>query len=163
MPRYCTECGHELIAKQLEGRSRLACGECGWVYWEDPKVVVAVIVCRSGEVLLGRRGYGDAEGRWTFPAGFVDRGERLEDAAVRETREETGLTVTLGPLFTVHSETDDPVVLVVFPAEIVGGEPAPGDELSELGWFGRGQTPEMAFAHDREILDMWWCSQEGNE
>lgn len=154
------QCGGPLGETAVEGKQRLRCGACGWVLWEDPKVAVAVVVSRGGRVLLGRRGQGLRQGLWSFPAGFVDRGEQLERAAVREVREETGLIVRLGPLLLLRSEDGDPVVLAVYVAEAVEGEPTPGDELTELGWFGRDDAPELAFGHDREVLDAWWRTRE---
>ena len=155
------QCGHALERVPLEGRVRPRCPACGWVLWEDPKVAVAVLVSRDGRVLLGRRGGGAGRGRWSFPAGFVDRGERLEDAALREVREETGLEVELGPLFALRSETGDPVILAVYPARVRGGMPTAGDELTELRWFSREELPEMAFGHDTAVLQDWWESREG--
>lgn len=161
--KHCLECGRVLVEAEVEGKPRLRCPSCGWVLWEDPKVAVAAIVTRNGKVLLGRRGAGPGKGRWSFPAGFVDRGEKLEDAAEREVREETGLRVVLGPLFALRSETGDPVVLAVYPAEVVGGMPAPCDEMTELRWFGREEIPEMAFGHDVQVLASWWESQGDGE
>lgn len=154
--KHCGECGGLLEPAEVEGKQRPRCRSCGQVHWEDPKVAVAVIVGRDGRALLGRRGAGERQGRWGLPGGFVDRGEKLEDAAAREVREETGLEVRVGPLLLLRSERGDPVILVVYPAESAGGEPRPGEELTELGWFGPGELPELAFAHDAELLAAWW-------
>jgi ADP-ribose pyrophosphatase YjhB (NUDIX family) len=156
------ECGNTLHRTSVDSKERLRCAACGWVHWEDPKLAVAVIVSRDGRILLGRRGQGERQGLWSFPAGFVDRGEKLEDAAVREVREETGLEVQLGPLFTLRSETGEPVVLAVFSATPGEKTPVPSRELSELRWFGSGDLPPMAFEHDTEVLSAWWTSQRGD-
>lgn len=159
--KYCMECGHGMETAAVEGKERWRCPACGWVYWEDPKVVVAVIIARDGCVLLGRRGPPGVlgAGLWSFPAGFVDRGERLEDAGAREVREETGLHVQLGRLLMLRSEPDSPVILAVYPACKVEGTPAPGAELTELGWFSHENVPELAFGHDSEVLAAWWNEQ----
>lgn len=161
MLKHCMECGGQMRKTQVEGKDRSKCVACGWVYWEDPKVVVAVIVSDNGRVLLGKRGSGLKQGLWSFPAGFVDRGERIEDAGQREVREETGLEVRLGPLLILRSAHDDPVILAVYPADIVGGSAAAGEELTELRWFLRDDLPELAFRHDSEVLDAWWAAQDG--
>lgn len=154
--KFCMECGSGMAHVELDGRERLRCGSCGWTLYEDPKLAVAVIVADHDSVLLGRRGYGVAHGLWSFPAGFVDRGEKLEDAAVREVHEETGLKVDLGPLFALLSHDGDPVVLAVYPARVRNGVLSPGPEMTELHWFKEGEMPEMAFEHDAELLRSWW-------
>ncbi len=157
MARFCVECGHELMMVPVEGAPRPKCPSCGWVLWEDPKLVAAVLVVNDGgAVLLGRRGPGAGEGRWSFPAGFVNRGERIEDAARREVLEETGLEVELGPLLLLRSERGSPVALAVYTARVTSGTPTPGDEMVELGWFEPGSVPELAFEHDAEVLRALW-------
>lgn len=153
---YCSRCGHELGEREVGGRVRPACPVCGLVVYEDPKLAVAVLIEQDGRLLLGRRGpNAAAAGRWSFPAGFVDRGERVEDAAVREAREETGLGVRLDRLIGLYSAAGDPVVLAVYAATAFAGAPAPADDLVELAFFPLEDLPEPAFAHDRQIVADW--------
>ncbi len=138
----------------MDGRIRPVCQSCGAVTYLDPKLAVAVVVQRTGRVLLGRRGeHTRAAGKWSFPAGFVERGEVVEEAAVREVLEETGFEVALGPLAGLISTPGETVVLAVYPGTIVGGSERPDDDLTELGWFAPGDLPELAFPHDIEILE----------
>ena len=112
---FCVACGARTEAREIEGRPRPVCEACGRVTYVDPKLAVAVLVVRDDLVLLGKRGASTREpGKWSFPAGFVERGERVEVAAVREGREETGLDLTLGPLVGLFSCEGDPVVLAVY-------------------------------------------------
>lgn len=120
----------------------------------DPKLAAGVLIARDGRVLLGKRGPSAREpGKWSFPAGFVERGERVEDAARREAREEAGLDVAIGRLIGLFSTTGETVVLAVYEGEIIGGEAIAGDDLTELGWFALTDLPELAFARDRQILE----------
>jgi ADP-ribose pyrophosphatase YjhB (NUDIX family) len=115
-----------------------------------------VLIEQDGRVLLGKRGEHTRQpGRWSFPSGFVERGERVEDAARRETLEETGLDIELGPVLTVISTTGETVVLVVYPATRFAGTPVANDDLTEVRWFPLDALPELAFPHDTEIIALW--------
>jgi 8-oxo-dGTP diphosphatase len=153
--RYCLHCGGSLAPRELEGYARPACAACGWIHYEDPKVAVAVLVGRDGKLLLNRRAIEPGLGAWSFPSGYVNRGEVLEEAAAREVQEETGLDVEIGGLFGVYSERGNPVVLVVYTASTIRGEAAAGPEVSEVGWFTPDGLPPLAFPHDYAIIARW--------
>ncbi len=152
---HCQGCGGRTTEGEIHGRVRPVCEACGAVTYLDPKLAVAVLIERGGRILLGRRGPGTrAAGRWSFPAGFVERGERVEDAAAREAREEVGLTVEIGPLLGLYSQAGETVVLAVFAAR-ADGEPVAGDDLEAVGWFAPDALPDLAFPHDTRILTAW--------
>ena len=155
MVNYCLHCGTALATREVEGHPRPVCAACGWVYYADPKVAVAVLVGREGRILLNRRAIQPGLGRWSFPSGYVNRGEVLEEAARREVWEETMLEVEIGELFGVYSESGNPVVLVVYTARASIGEAAAGPEVSEVGWFTPDSLPSLAFPHDSEIIARW--------
>lgn len=153
---YCVRCGHALAERLVGHQPRPVCPACGLVVFADPKLAVAVLIEREGRMLMGRRSRRSASpGKWSFPAGYVDRGERVEDAAVREVREETGLDVRLDGLLGLYSASGDPVVLAVYVATPVGGTLAPADDLTELAFFPFDDPPEPAFAHDPLIIADW--------
>jgi ADP-ribose pyrophosphatase YjhB (NUDIX family) len=142
--------------QRCDGRIRPVCETCGAVTYLDPKLAVAIVIERDGLILLGKRGIGTrAPGLWSFPAGFVERGEVVEAAAAREVREETGLTVMVGPVLRAFSEPGEAVVLLAYPATSVTGDPLPGDDLDELAWFATDALPALAFGHDLEIVRLW--------
>ncbi len=153
---FCQRCGGPTEERLNDGRQRPVCTVCDAVTYLDPKLAVAVVIDRDGAILLGKRAaWTRSPGLWSFPAGFVERGEVVEDAAIREVAEETGLVVTLGPVLDVFSTQGDAVVLLVFPALSTIGEPVAGDDLTEIGWFSPNQLPALAFPHDPAILDAW--------
>ena len=153
---FCQRCGGSTEERPIDGRPRPVCVVCEAVTYLDPKLAVAVVIERDGTILLGKRAaWTRSPGLWSFPAGFVERGEVVGDAAVREVSEEVGLTVTIGPALDVFSTAGDPVVLLAFPATSFVGEPIAGDDLTEIGWFFPHQLPELAFPHDPEILAAW--------
>lgn len=157
---FCQRCGNPTEEREIDGTLRPVCiaDDCGAVTWLDPKVAVAVVISRDGKILLGQRGsHTRAPGTWSFPAGFVDRGEDVEAAAQREVAEETGLTVTLGPVLGVFSDAGEPVILIAYPALNVVGEPIPNDDLVDLRWFAPDAlaTLDLGFSHDMNILTAW--------
>jgi 8-oxo-dGTP diphosphatase len=155
---YCQRCGGPTSERAVDGRPRPVCDACGAVTYLDPKLAVAVVIGRAGRILLGlRAAHTRNPGLWSFPAGFVERGERVESAAIREAREESGLDVRLDRLLGVFSADGEPVVLLAYAAESLDpdAEAVAGDDLLEVGWFGPEELPPLAFPHDEEILTAW--------
>lgn len=152
---YCPRCAGRLASRPVEAKPRLVCDQCGFVFYLDPKLAVAVVLPYQGGILLGRRAISPQRGFWSFPSGYVDRGEVVEEAAVREVQEETGLEIQLDGLVGLYSRGGNPVVLAVYTGHAVGGTLAPGAEMLELGVFPPDALPAMAFPHDREIIADW--------
>jgi 8-oxo-dGTP diphosphatase len=123
------------------------CTVCGFIYYIDPKLAAGVIPLVGDRIALIRRGIEPGYGRWTFPAGYVNRGERVEEAATRETLEESRLVVRIDRLVGVYSYTGRPVVIVVYVGAAVGGELACGHEAIEARAFRADEIPwnELAF------------------
>lgn len=141
---HCPRCG---ASAAVQFPRSLSCPACGYRAFYNPKPVAAAIpFVDDDRVILMRRGTGDATGRWTFPGGFVDLGESVEQAALRETREELCLDVALGPLLGVYSRPTDRVVLIVFTARALG-RPSLTTEACEIGVFALAQVPwpQLAF------------------
>ena len=144
---YCTACAGMLD----ESGRHPVCTGCGRVHHRDPKVGVGVVVLDDRRrLLLVRRGVGPGKGLWALPAGFVDAGEDPRAAAARETLEETGLQVTVGRVVDVYP---NPVAgrggasfFLAFEAEVVGGTLAAADDVTDAGFFGADELPELAFA-----------------
>jgi len=156
MTMYCQQCGKPTTEREHDGRLRPVCAGCGAVTYLDPKLAVAVLIERDGRILLGRRAEGTHRpGTWSFPAGFVERGEAVEAAAAREVREEVGLTVAIGDLLGLYSAAGEIVVLAVYAATRATGEPRPADDLTEVGWFAVDNLPSLAFPHDHRIIAAW--------
>ena len=153
---FCLQCGTALVPRLQEDRERPTCPACGYILYLDPKVAVAVVLGDEHGVLLGKRRIDPGSGRWSFPAGYVNRGEKLEEAAVREVEEELGVRTRLEGLVGVYSTRGDPVVLVVYAGAILEGEPrADGHEVSEVRRFPLDSLPELAFPHDLQVLAEW--------
>jgi 8-oxo-dGTP diphosphatase len=155
MASFCRECGVRLQPQRAFGRLRGVCPDCGAVDFEDPKVAVGVVVELDGRIVLGKRNHEPKLGCWSFPSGFVDSGEVLEDAALREVEEETGLSVRLERLLGVYSRKGERVVFVAYAGSVVGGSLSPGEECMEVASFAPDELPELAFPNDDAILAAW--------
>ena len=131
------------------------CVECDRIIYSDPKVAVAAIIPIDGGIVLLKRAIEPQIGKWSFPSGYVDRGEKLERALEREVLEECGLVVRVEWLVGVYSEAGQAVVLVVYHADVVSGALVAGDETSEARVFGVDAMPELAFEHDDRIVREW--------
>ncbi len=155
--RYCPYCGASLVTRFLYGAERPACPSCGWILFEDPKVAAAVLVEQDGRVLLTRRVNEPYQGFWTLPAGFMNAREDPERAAERECLEETGLVVKVTGLLHLisgreHEHGAD--IMLVYSAEVVGGELRAGDDASEASFFDRRALPPLAFRATKKALGM---------
>jgi ADP-ribose pyrophosphatase YjhB (NUDIX family) len=154
--RYCPRCAWPLERRRLQEDEpeRLACPNCEFVLYLDPKVAACAICEVEGGIVLLRRAIEPGLGLWVFPGGFVDLGEPVPAAAVRETREETNLDVSLIGILDVYSHDPWEVAVVVYAAEVKGGELKPNREASEARSFPPEQIPwdELAFESTRAAL-----------
>jgi ADP-ribose pyrophosphatase YjhB (NUDIX family) len=134
----------------------LRCEGCGYrALWSPEPVAAAIPRDEKGRIWLLRRTLHEGAGRWTFPGGFVDLGESVEDAARRETREELEMEIELGGLVGVYSRATERTVLVVFHARALGIGRETG-EASEVRAFEPGELPwdELAFwSTERALRD----------
>lgn len=156
---FCAPCGGRLEKRSLKAGDpdRHVCVECETVLYLDPKVAVGTIITDdASRIVLVRRAIQPGYGLWVFPGGYVDRGEEVRGAAVREAREECGLDVRLDRLLDVYSYEGSPVIIIVFAASMIGGELCAADkeECLEAGLFRADEIPwdELAFHSTRDAL-----------
>lgn len=155
--RFCPQCGGTLERRLLKATEpeRLVCRACGFVFYIDPKIAVGTIIRSvSGRIVLVRRSIDPGYGKWVFPGGYVDRGESLTAAAIREAREECGLDVRLDGLVNIYSYAGRTPVIVVYAATAIGGTLAVDDECLETAEFDTLAIPwtELAFRSTEEGL-----------
>lgn len=119
--------------------------------------MVVAIPLIAGRIVLLRRGIPPRVGAWTMPAGYMELGETAEEAAVRETREETNLTIAVRGLFNVYSRAEAGIVNLVYLADVIGGEARVTREAQEIAEFGRHEIPwdDLAFVTTRLALRDW--------
>ena len=155
---FCPGCGGRLESRFVheEGRERPVCVGCGRIHYRNPVVVAGLIPEDNGDIWMLRRAIEPRYGFWTFPAGYMELGETVEEAAIRETQEELNLEVELGPLVGVYSFSHISTVHVIYRALAVS-VPGPGSEALEIGKFSPDAIPwdELAFFTTRRALEDW--------
>ena len=154
--RFCPRCAGRLESRTLkqDDPERLVCEACGFVYYLGPKLVAGAIVELEGGIVLIQRAIEPGYGMWTFPGGFVERGEVAEAAATRETLEETGLEIETAGIVGLYTYEGQIPAIAVFSARVTGGEPVPLDETLDVRAFPRDGLPwsEMAFPSTEHAL-----------
>ena len=133
---------------------RLVCGNCGFVFYLGPKLVAGALFELDGGIVLVERDIEPGYGKWTFPGGFVERGEKAEAAAEREVLEETGLRVRVSGIVGLYSYAGQIPAIAVFRADVTGGEPLPLDETMDVKSFSRDVLPwaDLAFTSTEQAL-----------
>lgn len=162
-PTYCPICAHTLEPHKSGGRVRPTCPNCGYVHYVNPVPTVGVVIEIDGGLVLIKRGHPPHAGEWAFPSGYVEADERLEEAAVREAEEETGLKVEIIELADVNSYPEGPPasgVMVFYRARPVGGELRAGDDADEARVFAPDEIPPIPFRTHREMLAQWLARQK---
>jgi ADP-ribose pyrophosphatase YjhB (NUDIX family) len=154
---FCPVCGGRLESRLLRPGEpeRLVCANCGFVFYLDPKVAVGTIIRdHQGDIVLVRRAIEPGYGKWVFPGGYVDRGEEVLAAALREAREETGLEIRIDRLINVYSYAGRAPVIIVYAATMTGGSLACDEESLEARFFAPDAIPwnELAFRSTEEGL-----------
>ena len=154
--KFCPRCGHPLEERYLEEEQhiRKVCSDCKFIFYLNPKVVAGAIPRQNDRIWLVRRNIEPSSGCWTFPGGYVDLGESVKDAAIRETREETCLEVRLDGLLNVYSYANIGIVLVAYFATVVGGVAGTTPESQEVRAFRLEEIPweTLAFSSTRDAL-----------
>lgn len=130
-----------------DDRPRLTCGDCGFVHYVNPRIVIGVVPRWQDRILLARRAINPRKGYWTIPAGFLEVGETLQGGAVRETWEEAQARVELEDLIGIYNIARIGQVYMVFNGRMLSGAHAAGPESVETALFAWDEIPwgELAF------------------
>lgn len=147
--KFCSACAHPLVRKVPPGDHlpRFVCEHCGAVHYENPRMIVGCVPEHDGRILICRRAIEPRLGFWTVPAGFMENGETLQQAAARESMEEALAEVEIGSLLTVVHVLHAHQVHVFFRARMLTPHFGPAPESSEVRLIGLAQIPwdELAF------------------
>ena len=165
--RFCPSCGGRLETRRLKATEpeRPVCTACGHVVYLDPKVAVGTIIRASDDQLvLVRRAIEPGYGLWVFPGGYVDQGEEITSAAIREAREESGLEIRIDGLVNIYSYGGRSPIIIVYRATALGGELCGDDECLEAGLFRLEEIPwdSLAFRSTTEALRDYFKAERYN-
>jgi len=155
--KHCRACGAAVeyrVPDDGDTRVRAVCPACGTIHYVNPLLVVGTVPYLGEQVLLCLRAIEPRRGKWTLPAGFMELGETMAEGAARETAEEAGAEVEMGPLFSAMSIPRVGQVHVFYLARLLHGRFNPGAESLQARLFDESQVPwdELAFPTVRETL-----------
>jgi ADP-ribose pyrophosphatase YjhB (NUDIX family) len=156
--RYCLFCGQGIIKKLEDGVLRDYCPSCNSFFYENPLPVVSCVLDSSRNILLVKRDRRPSKGLWCLPTGFAEAGESIEDAALRELEEETGIKGKILRLLDVNSYKSrfyGDLIFLSFVVEQTGGKLAAGDDSAQVRFFPVNEIPRLAFRPNTHALDVY--------
>lgn len=160
---FCSQCGHTVIQRIPEGDSRLryVCEQCQTIHYQNPNIVAGSLATWGTQVLLCRRAIEPRLGYWTLPAGFMENGETMEQAARRETVEEACATLKDLHLYMLVDVAHINQVHVFYRAELASLEFAAGPESLEVRLFDEADIPwsDLAFMTVRRALECFFADR----
>ena len=164
--RYCSQCGKESISFKIPDGDTLhrhVCDHCHIIFYENPKIVVGAVTTYEDKFLLCKRAIEPQQGFWTYPAGYLENRESLEQGVHREASEEAGITIKLTRLLGTYSLTAIDQVHIIYAAEMIKPEYYPGKESLEVALFTQDEIPwdDLAFPVIRWALKAYIHDKSG--
>jgi ADP-ribose pyrophosphatase YjhB (NUDIX family) len=156
--QFCLYCGGITIKKYEDNVRRDFCPACNSYFYENPLPVVSAILESSRQILLVKRDRAPSKGLWCLPTGFAEAGESIEEAALRELEEETGIKGKIVKLLDVDSYKSrfyGDLLFLTFVVEQSGGKLCAGDDCSQARFWPVGKLPPLAFRSNKRALDAY--------
>ena len=157
--KYCSSCGKLNNYGLKEGLNRYFCIKCNIIHYENPKPTATLICPRGDDILLVKRAFEPAIGEWSLPGGFMELNETLEQAAIRELKEETNLdgnvVKLLGNCSHFNSIFGDILLLGIEMKIDNWSNLKVGDDASEAAFYNFNNHPPLAFECHIKILNMY--------
>ena len=153
--KYCHYCSSQVELKIEGDTMRDYCPACKAYFYENPLPVVSAILVKDRQVLLVKRGNEPYIGQWCLPSGFVETGESIAEAALRELEEETGVQGKIVQLQDVDSCFNyyyGDLIFLAFEVELVSGKPRAGDDAVAVRYFPIEKVPPLAFPSNTKAL-----------
>lgn len=156
--RFCHSCGGPISVKTEDGVNRDFCPACNVIFYENPLPVVSAIVAVDRQILFVKRGKSPYKGSWCLPTGFAEIGESIEQAALRELAEETGVEGRILALVDVQSYKSrfyGDLIFITFEVEQTGGNLKPGSDTVAARYFPVDRLPRLAFPSNRDAMQFY--------
>lgn len=161
MPRkqikYCGYCGAAIVNREIQGRRRLFCLSCNEIWYLNPiPAATALVLNDHQQILLGKRKTDPQKGKWCLPGGFIEQGETMAEAALRELKEETGLVgrvISLVDCFYQESRFYGSLIIFGYQISIQGGDLRADDDLEEVRFFDLENFPVLAFESHQRLVE----------
>jgi NADH pyrophosphatase NudC (nudix superfamily) len=155
--KFCAQCGTELTLQIESGRERPVCPKCGFVVYRNPAPVGLVAATQDEKLLLVHRVHPPLAGYWAPPTGYIEIDESVEEGIARETKEETGLDVTVDKLLGLYSRANVGVTMAVYAGRVLGGKMAfDENEVDEVKFFARNELPNQSPPATGKAIDDWF-------
>jgi ADP-ribose pyrophosphatase YjhB (NUDIX family) len=165
--KYCSLCGApvELRIPPDDNRMRHVCTSCGEIHYQNPKLIVGALAEWQDKVLMCRRAIEPRHGLWTLPAGFMENGETIAEAAARETLEEANARIAIGDLYSMYSLPYINQVHILFRARLLDLDFGPGLESLEVKLFGKDEIPwdKIAFRAVHFSLEHYFAERSSGK
>ena len=146
---YCSHCGKSVVLKipEQDNRLRYVCESCNTIHYQNPKIVSGVLPVYQDQVLLCKRAIEPRLGLWTLPAGYMENGESIEEAAIREAYEEATINLEKIELYQIISLPHISQVYIMFLGTMNEKKSSAGEETLETAFFSESEIPwdEIAF------------------
>lgn len=151
------------VVPEGDSRERLVCGDCGFIRYENPKIIAGAVVTFGEKFLICRRAIEPRRGYWTIPAGFMELGETPEEGAAREAYEEATARIEIDALVGVYTVRHISQVQMIYSATLATPEYAPGIESLEVELRAWDEIPwdDLAFPSVRWAFDDHRAAREG--
>lgn len=155
--KYCPMCASPLTLSFAAGRERPVCASCSFIGYRNPVPVGLIAAKKDGKLLLLKRSIDPLKGFWAPPTGYVEWDESVEEAVVRETKEETNVDVAVDNLIGVYSRPNLGVLMIAYNGRVVGGDAMPCEDAYAVGFFGPDELPQQPAEHQGTDFDVWFA------
>ena len=153
----CSNCGKKNLYGYIDGNKRYHCISCNTIHYENPKPTATILCMHNSRILLARRAFDPGKGEWGLPGGFMELNETLEEATLRELKEETNLTGEFRSIFSTCSHYGTifgDIILIAVKIKVSNfTNMKAGDDVSELNFFDFNNLPNIVFYCHRKFID----------